>query len=198
MNRALSVVLFAVVVPHAARAQDATAERPATWGIIAGGVGVTGAYRGTLAEGVSGGFVAQFPLPSRHLALRGDLMYNWIGTGIGDRVTVAGVGGGGGGCGGIVCAIEGSWSRIVAAGFSMVAKLNDPARRWSPYLIGGVAGYLTGNSDEPLIQFRPNHLGFQGGAGFEFRPRMHTYFVEMRYLGMPPGGVVPVTVGMRF
>ena len=79
-----------------------------------------------------------------------------------------------------------------------MARLNDPDTRWSPYLLGGVAEYLTGNSDEPLAQFRPNHFGFQGGIGFEIRPSKHTYFVEMRYMGVPPGGVVPVLVGMRF
>ena len=175
-------------------AQDAASALPVTWGIVAGGDGVTGAYRGQLAEGVVGGLMAQFPLASRHLSLRADLMYHWIGTGSGHRVTLVG----GGGCGGILCAIAGGWSRIVSGSFSMVARLNDSTTRWSPYLLGGVAGYLTGNSDEPRIQFRPNHLGFQGGIGFEVRPSNHTYFVEMRYLGVPPGGAVPVTMGMRF
>jgi hypothetical protein len=162
---------------------------------MAGGEGVTGAYRGRLEEGVVGGLMAQFPLASRHLSLRADLMYHWIGNGSGDRVT----GTGGAGCGGyFICTISGSWSRIVSGSFSMVARLNDPKTRWSPYAEGGVAAYLTGNSDEPLAQFRPNHLGFQGGVGFEFRPEKHTYFVEMRYLGIPPGGVVPVVIGMRF
>jgi hypothetical protein len=203
-GRALIVVALLTAISSqsvVARAQDADAARQAAWGIMAGGEGVTGAYRGTLVDGVAGGVMAQFPLPSRHLSLRADLEYHWVGTSGGDRVDVVhpgGVGSDGRCAGGILCAIGGSYSRIVATSFSLVARMNDPATRWSPYLIGGVAGYLTGNSDEPLFQFRPNHLGFQGGVGFEVRPNKHTYFVEMRYLGVPPGGIVPVTVGMRF
>ena len=183
--------------PTAGHAQDSSSAQWVSWGIMAGGEGVTGAYRGTLAQGLAGGVIAQFPLPSRHLALRADLVYHWVGTMGGDVVTP--MGGSSGGCtGGISCSISGSYSRIVATSLSLVARLNDPATRWSPYLIGGVAGYLTGNSDEPLMQFRPNHLGFQGGLGFEVRPSRHTYFIEMRYMGIPPGGVVPVTIGVRF
>lgn len=168
---------------------------------MAAGDAVTGAYRGSLEQGIAGGFVAQFPLPSRRLALRGDLIYHWIGTSGGDAVDVAYAGGGGnsGRCtGGFTCAVEGSYSRVVAGSFSLVARLNDPTVRWSPYLIGGVAGYLTGNSDELLTQYRPNHLGFEGGVGFEIRPSNHTYSIEIRYMGMPPGGFVPMTIGMRF
>lgn len=203
-GRALIVVALLTAISSqsvVARAQDADAARQAAWGIMAGGEGVTGAYRGTLVDGVAGGVMAQFPLPSRHLSLRADLEYHWVGTSGGDRVDVVhpgGVGSDGRCAGGILCAIGGSYSRIVATSFSLVARMNDPATRWSPYLIGGVAGYLTGNSDEPLFQFRPNHLGFQGGVGFEVRPNKHTYFAEMRYLGVPPGGVVPITIGMRF
>jgi hypothetical protein len=187
-----------LVCPAPGRAQDAATALPATWGIMAGGEGVSGAYRGTLAQGAAAGVIAQFPLPSRHLALRADLVYHWVGTSGGDGLNLA-IGGNSGRCtGGIACAIAGSYSRIVATSFSLVARLNDPATRWSPYLLGGVAGYLTGNSDEPLIQFRPNHLGFQGGVGFEVRPSRHTYFVEMRYMGIPPGGVLPMTIGVRF
>jgi hypothetical protein len=168
---------------------------------MVGGEGVTGAYRGTFVDGVSGGLLAQFPLSSRHLSLRTDLVYHWVGTMGGDVVDAVGpVGNGGNGrcTGGFSCAVEGSWSRVVEASASLVARLNDPATRWSPYLIGGVAGYLTGNADELLTRFRPNHLGFQGGAGFEIRQRTHTWFVEARYVGVPPGGLVPVTIGLRF
>jgi hypothetical protein len=76
--------------------------------------------------------------------------------------------------------------------------LNDATTRWSPYIIAGVATYYFGGGDGPLTWMRPNHFGFQGGAGFEVRPATHTYFVEMRYLGIPPGGIVPITIGMRF
>jgi hypothetical protein len=186
-----------LICPAPGRAQDAATALPTTWGIMAGGEAVSGAYRGTLAQGLAGGVMAQFPLPSRHLALRADLVYHWVGTMGGDAGSLL-LGGSGRCTGGITCAVMGSYSRIVATSFSLVARLNDPATRWSPYVIGGIAGYLTGNSDEPLMQFRPNHLGFQGGVGFEVRPSRHTYFVEMRYMGVPPGGVLPMTIGMRF
>ena len=96
------------------------------------------------------------------------------------------------------CGYVDTWSRVVSTTFSLVARMNDPATRWSPYVIAGVAAYLTGNTDEPLVALRPNHLGFQGGVGFEVRPSKHTYFVELRYLGIPPGGVLPLTIGMQF
>jgi hypothetical protein len=179
-------------------AQDAIATTPLTWGIMVGGEGATGGYRGTLVNGLAGGVLVQFPLPSRHLSVRADLVYHWIGTSGGDKVTAVG-GSNNPSCGGgFSCSLSGSYSRIVATSVSLVARLNDPATIWSPYVFGGVAGYLTGNSDEPLYQFHPNHLGFQGGVGFEVRPRAKTIFVEIRYLGVPPGGVVPVVIGMRF
>ena len=198
--RASRVLLFAaasaISVAHAQSSPDAA---HATWGIMAAGDGITGAYRGTLVNGIAGGALAQFPLPARHLSLRADLVYHWVGTNGGDQLLILGGAGGNGRCtGGFMCAIEGSWSRIVATSVSMVARLNDPSTHWSPYVLGGVAAYLTGNSDEPLYQFHPNHFGFQGGVGFEVRPNRHTYFVEMRYVGVPPGGVVPITIGMRF
>ena len=191
----VGLILAAALHGAALSAQEpATAGQPPTWGIIAGGDGVTGGYRGFLSQGIVGGLVAQFPLEARHISLRTDVLYHWIGTSGMDRVTS----GQSQGCAGILCAIGGSWSRIISASFSVVARLNGPDTRWSPYVMGGVAGYLTGAPDEPLQQERPNHLGFQGGVGFEVRPAHRTYFVEMRYLGMPPGGVVPVTIGMRF
>lgn len=185
----------------AAHAQDGPEKTRVTWGLMAAGDAITGAYRGTIVSGVAGGVLAQFPLPSRRLSVRADLVYHWVGTNGGDKVNIVRVGGSGGDgrcTGGFLCAIEGSWSRVIATSVSLVARLNDPVTRWSPYVLGGFAAYLTGNSDEPLHQFHPNHLGFQGGVGFEVRPNRHAYFLEMRYLGVPPGGVVPVTIGMRF
>lgn len=193
------MLLAAASAISMASAQDAPDAMRATWGILAAGDGITGAYRGTLVAGLAGGVLAQFPLPARRLSLRADMVYHWVGTNGGDQLDILGGTGGNGRCtGGFICAIEGSWSRVVATSVSVVARLNDPSTRWSPYVLGGVAAYLTGNSDEPLHQFRPNHLGFQGGVGFEVRPGRHTYFVEIRYVGVPPGGVVPITVGLRF
>src|ERR1019366_1093047 len=76
--------------PTAGHAQDSSSAQWVSWGIMAGGEGVTGAYRGTLAQGLAGGVIAQFPLPSRHLALRADLVYHWVGTMGGDVVTPMG------------------------------------------------------------------------------------------------------------
>lgn len=202
MKRALLVLFVCVLVlPRSGVAQEVADQAHASWGAMTGGVGVTGTFRGFLEEGVTGGALALVPLPSRHLSLRADLLYNWIGTGRGDMVDVVTPGGraNNGRCDvGITCLIESGWSRIVSASVSVVARVNGPSTRWSPYAFGGVAGYLTGNSDEPLAQIRANHLGFQGGVGFEVRPMINTYFVEMRYLGIPPGGVLPITIGMRF
>jgi hypothetical protein len=172
-------------------AQEADAARLDTWGIMAGGVGVTGDFRGSLSSGVVGGIEKLFPLPTRRLALRADIVYNYIAP-YHQGCPKGGIDPGFG------CVGVDTWSRLVAGSLSLTARLNGPATRWSPYAFGGVAAYLTGNSDEPLTHLRPNHLGFQGGVGFEVRPREKTFFVEMRYLGVPPGGVVPVVIGMRF
>jgi hypothetical protein len=192
-DRALIVVALLTAIccqSVVALAQGTVDDRSNTWGVMAGGVGVTDGFRGHLSSGVVGGIEKLFPLPTRRLALRADIMYAWIDVWHSN------------GCGGGIdpgfCAYVDTWSRLVAGSFSIVGRLNDPATRWSPYAFGGVAAYLTGNSDEPLTYLRPNHFGFQGGVGFEVRPREHTFFVEMRYLGVPPGGIVPVTVGMRF
>jgi hypothetical protein len=167
--------------------QDAAAAQPATWGILAGGVGVTGAFRGRLSSGIVGGAEGQLPLPSRWLAIRADLLYHWI-----DTYHT--------GCIGLeafFCGYVNTWSRMVSGSFSLVARLNDPATRWSPYAVAGVATYLTGNTDE-LVGLPLGHLGFQGGLGFEVRPRNRALFFEVRYMSIPPGGVVPVTMGIRF
>lgn len=176
------------VFPAAVRAQDAAAQ-PATWGFMAGGEGVTGAYRGTLSSGATLGLEAQFPLAARRLAVRADVLYHFISDyHYGCSPTS------------IDCGFrsEGVGHSLFSGALGLVARLNDPATRWSPYVIGGVAAYVMGDSYGPFIDMRSNHLGFQGGMGFEVRPRDHTYFVEMRYLGIPPGGIVPVTIGMRF
>jgi hypothetical protein len=169
-------------------AQDAAAALPATWGVVAGGVGVTGAYRGYMSSGAAAGLVAQFPLSVRRLSLRGDIMFTWINA-YGSDCKFGGAG----------CAIQSvNGSSVGSASFGLVARLNDPAIRWSPYLIAGAAAYATGATDGEFRFFRPNHLGLQGGVGFEIRPANHTYFVEARYMGMPPGGYAPVLLGIRF
>jgi len=181
---ACAVVTATSLTSLSAGAQDAAAEQPVTWGIMAGGENVTGAFKSTFKPGIVLGAEVQFPLPSRRLALRADLMYHLIGEY--DYVCIE-----------QGCTDQGTHSHLVSGSFSMVARLNDPATRWSPYVVAGAAAYLSGNADE-IGAFRPNHAGFQGGVGFEVRPRKSTIFVEMRYMGVPPGGVVPIVVGMRF
>ena len=152
---------------------------------MAGGENVTGAYVGAFKPGIVMGAEVQFPLPTRRLALRADVLYHWIWE-YGYVCIETG------------CIDQGRHSHLVTGSFDLVARLNDPATRWSPYVVLGAAVNLTGNSDEAIVSYRPNHGGFQGGVGLEVRPCKHTYFVEIRYMGVPPGGVVPVTIGMRF
>ena len=156
---------------------------------MAGGVGVTDGFRGVLTGGPVGGIEAQVPLDVRRLSIRADVMYSWID-------------GYHSGCGGGsdpgFCGYVDTWSRLISTSLSLVARLNDPVTRWSPYVFGGIVGHITGSPDEPLRAIRTNHLGMQGGVGFEYRPGKRTYFAELRYLGMPPGGVVPIVIGMRF
>lgn len=189
MRRGLLVSLVCVLVlPRSGTAQEAADQLHPSWGIMAGGVGVTGAYRGLLSSGASIGGAASFPLASSRLAIRADVLFHYIGW-YQD------------GCnrGDIDCGLRpGGSSTAVSGSLGLVARLNEAATKWSPYVIGGVATYYFGGADGPLTWMRPNHFGFQGGVGFEVRPARQTYFVEMRYLGIPPGGIVPITVGVRF
>jgi hypothetical protein len=122
------------------------------------------------------GLLAHFPLESRRLAIRADATAHY------DH----------GGCAPAVCGP----GFMVSGGAALFVRLNDPATRWSPYAVAGAElFYETPTSD---IGVRGSHLGFQSGVGFEFRPHVHTYFVETRYLGMSPGGLVQFAVGLRF
>jgi hypothetical protein len=90
-------------------------------------------------------------------------------------------------------------TQIYIGAVSVVARLNDIATPWSAYFIGGPAIYSIGGSNSPLLRPEaPSHFGFTGGIGFEMRRSRHVYFVEARYMSMPPGGMVPLVVGMRF
>jgi hypothetical protein len=69
--------------------------------------------------------------------------------------------------GDIDCGFNGDGSSTAVSGsLGLVARLNEAATRWSPYIIAGVATYYFGGTDGPLTWMRPNHFGFQGGAGF--------------------------------
>lgn len=152
---------------------------------MAGGENVTGAFRGAFKPGIVLGAALQFPSSVRRLALRADVMYHLI-----HENHYA--------CNEIGCGDQFTFSHLVTGSFDVLGCLNDPAARWSPYLVVGAAVNLTGNADERIVSFHPNRLGLQGGIGFEVRPRKTTTFVEVRYMDVRPGGVVPVTIGLRF
>lgn len=169
------------------RAQDAPVQ-PVTFGVMAGGENVTGAIlhatRGLIRPGIALGALAQFPLAPRRLALRADVLFHWV------RDDV---------CYGFRdCGVTSEFSYVWSGSLSMVARLNDPATRWSPYVLAGAAAYSYDFADGNIKALRPNHLGLQGGIGFEARPWKTTVFAEVRYMGIPPGGVLPFTIGMRF
>jgi hypothetical protein len=182
---ACAVAVASTIPCRAAVAQEVAAGRSIALGIMAGGENVTGAFRGAFKPGVVLGAAVQFPLSVRRLAVRADVTYHLIH----DNHYA---------CNEIGCADQFTFSHLVTGSFDVVARLNVPATRWSPYVVVGGAVNLTGNSDERMASFNPNHLGLQGGIGFEARPRKSTMFVEMRYMDVRPGGVIPVTIGLRF
>jgi hypothetical protein len=56
-----------------------------------------------------------------------------------------------------------------------------------------------GTSNSPLVAtMHTNQFGWQGGIGVEVRSSKHVFFVEIRYMTIAPGGVVPAVIGMRF
>ena len=162
---------------------------PISWGWSLGGENVTGAYArsGNYSPGFVVGAQVQFPLPSRRLALRLEGAYHSIAENdyaclltIPDR-----------------CVKQGDYSHVVTLGFDLVARLNDPQIRWSPYLLGGMGINVAGSPAESPYDFRQTH-GVQGGAGFEFRLHRATTFVEARYVGLQPGGLTVWSFGFRY
>lgn len=174
---------------RSAFAQTASSDNGNTFGVMVGSEEVTGAIRsaslGGFSPGVAVGALGQFPIAPR-LAIRADVMFHWI------RDDV---------CGANrfrFCGSSPNMSYVVSGSLAIVARLNSRATRWSPYILGGVGAYSHDFEDGNVKALRPNHLGLQGGVGFEVRPRTSTIFIEARYMGIPPGGVVPLTIGMRF
>src|ERR1019366_628902 len=104
---------------------------PVSWGVMAGGENLTGAYVGAFKPGIVMGAEVQFPLPTRRLALRADVLYHWIWE-YGYVCIETG------------CIDQGRHSHLVTGSFDLVARLNDPATRWSPYVVLGAAVNLTG------------------------------------------------------
>ncbi|MFI5233786.1 MAG: hypothetical protein ACHQSE_14905 [Gemmatimonadales bacterium] len=171
-----------------AHAQDVTATRPVEFGLMAGGVGVTGQFRGKMSSGPAVGATLQFPLSRRWLALRADLMYMAIRNHLPT-------------CPGLPadCVISSAPTEIASGGLSVVTRLNGLDSHWSPYVVAGVAAYHVGHFISPAVAtIHTNPFGWQGGLGVEVRSSRHVFFAEMRYMTIAPGGVAPVMIGMRF
>lgn len=161
---------------------------PISWGWSLGGENVTGAFAQSkeFMPGIEVGAQVQFPLPSRRLALRVDGAYHSVA--MTDPCPPAAR----------ACGVPFLSADIETFGVNLVARLKDPQVRWSPYLIGGAGVNLTGARDQPFTAFRPDHIGFQAGAGFEFRLHHATIFTESRYFDLTPGGVVAWNFGFRY
>lgn len=182
------------IVPATSAAQQASPEsapsaRPVTFGFALGAETSTGAFAHDPTNvGPAFDLVVQVPLSPRRLTVRGDVMaHGFANTGCVILVSSPSAAG----CGaslldrGVL-----SWSADV------VARLNDPARRWSPYALAGAALYTRSGAD---TRGPPTGAGLQAGAGFEVRTGRRTVlFAEYRYMAMGTGGAAPVTFGMRF
>jgi opacity protein-like surface antigen len=150
---------------------------------------VTGQFRGKLSSGLAGGAELQFPLSSRWLALRTDLLYESIADY--QHACASPLPGD--------CAGRTEPSQVVSGSLGVVARLNGSDAHWSPYAVAGVAMYHVGTSNSPLVAtMHTNQFGWQGGIGVEVRSSKHVFFVEIRYMTIAPGGVVPAVIGMRF
>ena len=168
MNRALLVCSIGVLLPCATvAAQDSASQPSASWGIMAGSDRTAGnSWNNIPGSGAAAGVLAHFPIEASHFAIRLDAMFHYLTFHCGSFA---------------VC----SPATPGSATASMIARLNDSSKRWSPYAIAGFAGFLEQNWT----------FGFAGGAGFEVRAATHTYFVEARYMSL---GLLPITLGMRF
>jgi hypothetical protein len=169
MKRALLVCCIGVLAPlEAVVSQSTPPEQSASWGIMAGG-DFSHLQNSMPSSGGVIGVLAQFPTASSHFAIRIDAMFHYLAEKCGFDV---------------ICGPQTPGS--VSAG--VVARLNDSSKPWSPYAIAGYAGFLNENWT----------FGFAGGGGFEVRAAEHTYFVEARYMKVNGGGLVPITIGIRF
>jgi hypothetical protein len=167
-------------------AQSAPSDRPVTFGFAPGYEIITGLFQNTRIDnrGAALDLQLQVPLAPRRLALRGDVMF------LGMDPQACPLSASRSSCGLYPLGAVISWSADV------VARLNDPSKRWSPYALVGAGLYThwASNSDPP-----PARAGLQGGVGFEVRPRRRSVlFAEWRYMAMGTGGVAPMTIGMRF
>ena len=183
-----AVLMIAICVgPRATHAQQPVSESapsagPVTFGFALGYADGTGQF----AESYKSGAIdlqVQVPLAPRRLSLRGDLLWSGsppgcFSSGPPDRF--------------IGCPAP---ADMITASADIVARLNDPSTRWSPYALAGAGLYMSrGKGDRP-----PTPAGLEGGVGFEVRTgKRTTLFAECRYFGFGAGGVAPMTIGMRF
>jgi hypothetical protein len=178
------------VAGGATRAQDTSNERPVSFGVMIGANKLAGSYDGAFKTGVVLGVDALFPLPARRLAIRADVLYH----NIGEHSVVCLTSPGG------PCSDQDTSPHLITTSADLLLHLNDRASRWAPYVLVGAAYYLAGaSSSEKLKTFDPHQAGYQVGIGTDVHSFMHgTLFLEIRYMSMPPGGIVPLTVGLRF
>jgi hypothetical protein len=177
-----TLVACAVIVMLGLACSNAGAQG-ITWGIFAGEESATGAFS-NLQPAFAIGALAQSPLSGRTVGrvwLRTDVIFSPIGNNP---------------CGSH-CDSVNPYSFLASASFSLIARLNDPAVRWSPYAIVGATGYIA-ESLPGIGTTKPAPFGAEGGIGFEIRLSQRTIFAEARYMTISPGGVVPVSVGVRF
>jgi len=182
------VLAISSVASVSARAQDVAGDQSVAFGFMAGIENVTGTIRdatpGIIRPGAAVGALAQFPLTSRRFAVRADVMLHWIH----DDVCNGNSG----------CGVSQNFSYVWSGSVDFVARLNDRATRWSPYVLAGAGAYSYDFADGNIKALHPSHVGLQGGIGFEARPARATIFAEIRYLNISPGGVLPVVLGVRF
>jgi hypothetical protein len=188
------VAVFSLVGPTVDAQTAQVAERPVSFGFVLGSDAFAGGFRGGAAQGSIGeavGVQALVPLASRHLAVRGDLLYFAAAPAAGCPLSAPDAGNPNRfNCSGPrVPTEEYAWSADI------VARLNDRSVRWSPYVLVGGALYWC-PSPAPL---HLAHNGLQAGVGFEVRTAKYTnMFAELRYMNFGAGGLAPITLGMRF
>ncbi len=185
VRAALASAIF--LAATTSNAQAVSTDRPLQIGFMLGGAAATGSYSGGQIHNTAGviGLEVQVPLPPRRLAVRGDLAYfSFFGT---NCLLV----------GGFRPCFNNPIVDLVPMSANLVARLNDPSTRWSPYLLGGAALYLTSSGGN--VGPTPPGAGLQAGLGFEVRPATRTnVFIEWRHLSMGTAGVSSVTMGARF
>ncbi len=175
-------VLLGIGIAGSAANGQTASPSPLSLGFGVGGGALVGYKSGGASVGF--GIEAQYQLPSPYFALRGDIAHQSFAQGSCVQVVSSSPAGN-------VCNPPQS---ILSWSLDLVARL-APRNRWSPYLLVGGALYTVPTNGAVT----PGHAGFQGGLGIEARAWTRTFFFfESRYMAIAPGGLIPVTFGMRF